>query len=236
MTTALVRETMKMVAEAGLDPVEMHWFDATGCFTDGSTESQEALHEYRPPFPRCMVCWEGTSRNYQRMRVWLLMAGDDPHEGIVMTVWRQPAGQAPVSSPSMVYLIDDGMIRYGPADDDVAIDKTEAEMVLGFVSAWYGSLARRNEAYMPVVANTFTNRRKVAQGKIPTYDWHTVVIEAVAPRSEHAGGTHASPRLHDRRGHLRRLRNGKNVWVKACKVGDASRGVIFHDYKMEVAA
>jgi hypothetical protein len=39
--------------------------------------------------------------------------------------------------------------------------------------------------------------------------------------------------MHERRGHLRRLKTGKNVWVKSCKVGDASKGAIFHDYAIK---
>lgn len=132
----------------------------------------------------------------------------------------------------MVYIIDEGQIRYGPTQEGVTMDKTEAEMILGFISAWYGSLSRRCEAYMPIIPQTFTNRRKISQGKTPTYDWRTVVIEPLQPRQESKGGTHASPRQHDRRGHIRRLRSGKNVWVKPHKVGDASKGVVFHDYKI----
>lgn len=231
MTTLVVRETMKMVAEAGLDPVDMYWFDATGCFRDQSEESQTPLHDSRPPFQRCMVCWEGQSRSHQRMRMWLLVGGDAPQDGIVLTVWRQPLNHPPVPSPMMVYMIDDGQVRYGPVDENQTMDKTEAEMILGFVSAWYESLARRCEAYIPSVPQTFTNRRKIAQGKIPSYDWRTVVIEPTAPRRDALGGTHASPRQHDRRGHLRRLRSGRNVWVKPCKVGDPNKGVVFHDYE-----
>ena len=52
-------------------------------------------------------------------------------------------------------------------------------------------------------------------------------------KCEHKGGTHASPRLHDRRGHSRRLPDGRIVWVRPCKVGDASRGVVFHDYQVK---
>lgn len=233
--TPLVRETMKLVAEGGLDPVQMYWFDATGCFQDQSEESQTPLLDSRPPFERCMVCWEGKSRSHQRMRMWLLVAGDNPEDGIVLTAWRQPVNQAPVASPVMVYMIDDGQVRYGPVDEGQTMDKTEAEMILGFVSAWYDSLSRRREAYVPSVPQTFTNRRKIAQGKVPAYDWRTVVIEPTAPRRESLGGTHASPRQHDRRGHLRRLRSGRNVWVKPCKVGDPAKGVIWHDYAIREA-
>ena len=230
MTTQLVRDTMKLVASGGLDPAEMHWFDATGCFSDQSELIQSPLLESRPPFEKCMVCWEGSSVNYKNMKMWMLVAGNDPEEGIVLTTWRIPKNNFVVASPIMVYCVEDGLVRYGPTEENVTMDKTEAEMMLGFVSAWYGSLARRSQAYIPSVAQTFTNRRKIAQGKTPTYDWRTVTIEPVAPRSESKGGTHASPRQHDRRGHLRRLRSGKNVWVKPHKVGDPSKGSVFHDY------
>lgn len=234
--TPLVRETVKMVAEQGLDPVEMHWFDATGCFADQSEEPQSPLHDSRPPFQRCMVCWEGKSKSHQRMRMWLLVAGDDPVDGIVLTVWRQPTNHPPVASPVMVYMVDEGQIRYGPVDENVTMDKTEAEMILGFMSAWYESLSQRCSAYVPSVLPTFTNRRKIAQGKVPSYEWRTVVIEPSVPRQQGKGGSHASPRQHDRRGHLRRLKSGKNVWVKACKVGDAAKGVVFHDYQIRGGA
>jgi hypothetical protein len=165
--------------------------------------------------------------------MWLLVAGEDPQDGIVLTVWRQPADQPPIPSPVMVYMIDEGQIRYGPVDEKVTVDKTEAEMILGFVSAWYESLSRRSEAYIPSVSKTFTNQRKIAQGKVPAYDWRTVTIEPTEPQKEHKGGTHASPRLHDRRGHLRRLKSGKNVWVKPCKVGDINKGIVFKDYQIK---
>lgn len=233
MTTQLVRDVMKMVSDQGaVDPASLHWFDATGCFVDKSELLQDPLHISKPPFPRCMVCWEGKSQNHQLMRMWVMVVGEDPEEGIVLGLWRHPVGHKPVSSPVLVYMVDDGQIRYGPVDERVTMDKTEAEMILGFVSAWYGSLSRRTEAYLPSVAQTFTNKRKIAQGKVPSYDWTTVVIKAVEPKSAPKGGTHASPRQHDRRGHLRRLRTGKNVWVKPHKVGDPSIGVVFHDYQI----
>lgn len=233
MTTQLIRDVMKMVSDQGaVDPASLHWFDATGCFTDKAELLQDPLHTCRPPFSRCMVCWEGKSQNHQLMRMWVLVIGEDPEEGIVLGLWRYPVGHKPISSPAMVYIIDEGQIRYGPTQEGVTMDKTEAEMILGFISAWYGSLSRRCEAYMPIIPQTFTNRRKISEGKTPTYDWRTVVIEPLQPRQESKGGTHASPRQHDRRGHLRRLRSGKNVWVKPHKVGDASKGVVFHDYKI----
>lgn len=232
MTTQLVRDTMKLAQTQDIDLTELFWFDASGCIKDGDDEPQSLLKEYRPPFPKCMVCYEGTSTNFQKMRMWMLVAGQDPEEGIVLSVWRQPLGYVPVPSVSMFYIVNGDEVGYGPIDENVKIDKEEAEMILGFVSAWYRSMATKKEAYVPVVAETFTNRRKIAQGKAPSYDWSTVTIDSSITRSNSKGGTHASPRLHDRRGHLRRLKSGKNVWVRPCKVGDPSLGTIFHDYKI----
>lgn len=234
--TPLIRSMVRSVAETGQDPTELQWFDATGCFADREEVQQDPLHTMRPPFEKCMVCWEGKSSNHERMEMHLLTVGADPEEGIVLSVWRAPHGGKPVASPLLVYAVDGGLVKYGPVEENETIDEREAQMVLGFVSAWLGSLSRRAESYVPSVKPTFTNRRKIAQGKAPTYDWRTVVIEPVQAKREHQGGTHASPRLHDRRGHLRRLRSGKNVWVRACKVGDANKGAVFHDYKIAEAA
>lgn len=233
--TPLIQSTVRWVSAAGQDPTELQWFDATGCFADRQEVQQDPLHTMRPPFEKCMVCFEGKSTNYERMEMHMITVGTDPEEGIVLSVWRAPHGGKPIASPSLVYVVDGGLVKYGPVDEGETIDQSDAQMVLGFMSAWLGSLSRRVESYVPSVKPTFTNRRKIAQGKAPIYDWRTVVIEPAQAKREHQGGTHASPRQHDRRGHLRRLRSGKNVWVSPCKVGDASRGVVFHDYKLEAA-
>jgi hypothetical protein len=132
----------------------------------------------------------------------------------------------------MVYAIVDGQIKYGPVDEGQDLPRDVAEIMLATMSKWLESMDTGCESYRPEVKQTFTNRRKIAEGKLPTYDWHTVIIQPANPRSESQGGTHASPRMHDRRGHIRRLKSGKNVWVKAHMVGDASKGYVFHDYQV----
>lgn len=234
--TPLIRSIMRSVSETDQDPADLYWFDATGCFADKTEVLQDPLLTHRPPFEKCMVCWEGKSSSGQRMEMHMITVGTDPEEGIIISAFRVPYNGKPVASAMMVYAVDDGLVRYGPVEESEHIDQREAQMILGFVSAWLGSMSRRTEAYIPSVAQTFTNRRKIEQGKAPSYDWRTVVIEPASPRQEPKGGTHASPRQHDRRGHLRRLRSGKNVWVKPHKVGDPSKGYVFHDYKIGEAA
>lgn len=68
---------------------------------------------------------------------------------------------------------------------------------------------------------------------LPIFEWKTVEIAPAPPRQEPKGGTHASPRLHDRRGFYRVSKLGKKHWVNSCKVGSAKAGIIFHDYKVK---
>ena len=49
------------------------------------------------------------------------------------------------------------------------------------------------------------------------------------------GGTHASPRVHLRRGHIRKIADGRTVWVQACVVG-SKHGMVLKDYKLRSAA
>lgn len=82
-------------------------------------------------------------------------------------------------------------------------------------------------AYLPTRQRHASRR---AAGRKPAFEWRTVVIESVRPNVEHKGGTHASPRQHDRRGHWSHSKLGKKFWVPPCKVGKASNGTVFHDY------
>ena len=228
MTTAHVRSVMKSVIASGFDPTEMQWFDISGADLSRGIKIDN-LTTHRPPFEKNLVLWSGKTKSHEQYEMMMLTAGSDPEEGIVLDLSKGEPGKY-TTFPLMVYAIVDGEIKYGPVDEGADLPRDVAEIMLATMSKWLETMDAGCESYKPEIKNTFTNRRKFAAGKMPTYDWRTVVIGPKTARGESQGGTHASPRLHDRRGHLRRLANGKNVWVKSCKVGDASKGVVFHDY------
>ena len=231
MTTPYVKSVMKSVIATGFDPTEMMWFDISNAGMI-ETVNLSKLTTHRPPFEKSLVLWSGSTKSNPHYEMSMLVAGTDPEEGIVIDMTKGIPTN-PITFPPMVYLIDGAQIRYGPVDEKASLPQDVAELMLSMVAKWFDELDTGCESYKPEVKQTFTNRRKIAQGKLPTYDWHTVVIEPSTARQESKGGTHSSPRLHDRRGHLRRLRSGKNVWVKSCKVGNASIGVVFKDYKLK---
>ena len=85
--------------------------------------------------------------------------------------------------------------------------------------------------YLAVADGKIVRRTKEPTATSKERITKTGKIEPPKPKGESQGGTHASPRLHDRRGHWRNTRSGKRVWVKQCKVGDPSKGSVFHDYR-----
>lgn len=69
------------------------------------------------------------------------------------------------------------------------------------------------------------------RGKKPLFSYWTLDLDLSRPESRDSlGGTHASPRLHLRRGHARQYAPGKYTWVQPCVVGNKALGMIHKDY------
>jgi hypothetical protein len=78
------------------------------------------------------------------------------------------------------------------------------------------------------------NKQRQRKGKLPLFTYKTLHIKTSKRVDEkwRGAGTHASPRVHLRRGHIRRLPSGKTVWVQPCVVGDKNRGIVHKDYSV----
>jgi hypothetical protein len=152
-------------------------------------------------------------------------------------LWKDGIGVCPIffvspeqtlrenSSEGMaVYFLDQKQ-----ADNPQNIEAANDTLVC--ISFWLEKLNENTMLTYNAVANS-RNPKRIRQGKKPLFDWHTVVLEPRSVKSEYLGGTHSSPRLHDVRGHWV-VRGNKKFWRKPHKRGDASKGVIFHDYKLK---
>lgn len=111
-----------------------------------------------------------------------------------------------------------------------------AEMLTGIVWRALAVLSLRGpcaEMQFPT-----TRRPKLARAGVSGWTWRTVEIDLLRIRATKAetGGSHASPRWHIRRGHWRSLADGRRVFVRACEVGDATRGGVVKDYHVGVGA
>lgn len=76
------------------------------------------------------------------------------------------------------------------------------------------------------------NKKRERNGKLPIYSYKTLVLRPPAARRADGGGTHESPRVHLRRGHIKRRKTG-NFWWQPCVVGDPRRGVVMKDYRAD---
>lgn len=98
-----------------------------------------------------------------------------------------------------------------------------------FLAALSCSNAATREAIPP---NASLNAKRAKTGKTPFFTYKELTLSADR-YSDALGqvGTHGSPRVHLRRGHIRRLPE-KTVWVNAHVVGDKSKGLVCKDYRM----
>lgn len=206
-----------------------HWFDASELITkrNGTRVDISALIGCVLPYPHCVVVWSNGTVTYA---VSLIQRQDDEKDILCCAQRLEPA-----RNHQRIFwfgTVEDGL-KVWPADGH---DLPPEYLIQGFsaqMALWYSSLSAGQVNYHPTRLGTPAQQAKRARhGKAPLFEWRTVTIQPKQVKVEPQGGTHASPRLHDRRGHWRSLVSGKQIWVRNCKVGDASKGVVFKDYKL----
>jgi hypothetical protein len=83
-----------------------------------------------------------------------------------------------------------------------------------------------------VEAPAALNKKRQRNGKPPIYSYKTLVLRPSAAQREDQGGTHESPRIHLRRGHIKHRKTG-DFWWQPHVVGDRTRGVVMKDYRAD---
>lgn len=220
--TPLVRELSALVPE----PETAYWFDL-GTFASAVQAQLVQWDDVRHlPYPRTVAVF--VTDKGARCAVW--MKGGE-HSITMAYLMQDPGKRARFSAP--IAVTDDG-----GAPRFVAANGGDGQVAARVLVSVMQRLHSQHTAYRPERAGTPTQQRKrQANGKRPMFVWRTVTIGAtpnVAVATSDVAGTHASPRAHDRRGHWRTYRaTGKRVWVKHCRVGNATDGVVFKDYKLQ---
>lgn len=148
-----------------------------------------------------------------------------PEQKQVLTFWVRPEQQD---------ILESLELSFADPKHYANEDAIETSRVCAMVFAWFMETLHQSDVKYQMYTATpkSNNAKRIRQGKKPMFDWHTVVIEPPRQKMPDQGGTHASPRLHDVRGHWV-TRGGKKYWRKAHQRGDASKGIVFHDYKLK---
>lgn len=113
---------------------------------------------------------------------------------------------------------------------------TEAGVLIEFceaLSCTNVGMAVTQDALAPAKA-----ARRARDGKLPIYETRMLVIKpgasAAGRTSNVDAGGRSSPAQHLRRGHVRRLPTGKNVWVQSCVVGSDRDGFVDKTYAVRM--
>jgi len=134
-----------------------------------------------------------------------------------------------VGDGSFIYRLGNGQVD---EQDSGQLDE-QCRSVLDFSLQSMFVLSCSNVETVDNAPSKMLNKMRAKQGKPLINSHKTLVIKSENTASNtNNGGTHASPRVHLRRGHIRRLPT-KNVWVQPCVVGDKSKGIVTKDYKWQ---
>lgn len=115
-------------------------------------------------------------------------------------------------------------------EEDQSVIENRAKALGAFLTV-LNQPNQRLEDYTP---SAKLNKKRLERGRTPLVAYKTLTLTkpAVIVETTPRGGTHASPRLHVRRGHFRNAR-GRQTWVKPTVVGDKARGMVMKSYRVQ---
>lgn len=132
-------------------------------------------------------------------------------------------------------LFDQALASYGSREKaygQIIFDSHDETMVL--IQAC-SVINCANVTTAEVAAPSALNKKRQARGKQPFFSYKILQLkeERKAGTQNDAKGNHASPRMHLRRGHLRKLPD-KTVWVRPALINAESKdGVVVKDYAVQ---
>lgn len=103
-------------------------------------------------------------------------------------------------------------------------------LALSMLRAFLSAMNCMNVSRKENRPSTKLQKARKGRGKALLFSYWTLILNGRS-LSEHHGGTHASPRVHLRRGHPRQYALGKWTWVQPCAVGNRAAGMVHKDYR-----
>lgn len=183
--------------------------------------------ESRPPFPYTLLQFD---TNVGRQIVLWKQVGDDTYNGII-------AGAAKITGEQNWRVLHPRQIIDGRVIDSDQKTRDVAHHWASLAVNTFAVIACSNVQYRDIEPDHALQRSRAQRGKPLLFGYKILVINPagrIEAKNDSIGGHHASPRVHLRRGHIRRLPT-MNVWVQPCVVGDKTRGMVHKDYRVEAS-
>lgn len=206
-------------------------------FSAGDVESLQDLKVVpelvRLPYP---ICWFEAELRYLQphflMRLGLLIATmeDGTYQG---QVWTKGAGTMKGAFQWKFLGAVQGFAQQ-PEKWFVTAGTSEilsaVDLMVGCTQSFMSALHCTNVHRQKHEPDTKLQKARARRGKAPLFSYWTLQLDGKSERGEDRGGTHASPRVHLRRGHPRQYMPGKWTWVQAHAVGNRALGMVHKDY------
>lgn len=195
-----------------------HWFDLGQLGTEVQFEldGERLLHL---PYDQTMIVAIDASGSWFSIRA--SYGGDSVAIGGLVIIDNKVHPIAPFAYMNT----EEGLKLYPPKDGSLPT-REQIVQSLAVVDTLLSRLEKPQTCYHRVRKTTGLARIK----KKPMFEWKMLRVEPRSTEADSLGGTHASPRAHDRRGHWRSLPSGRKIWVKQCRVGDPDNGIVLKDY------
>lgn len=171
-----------------------------------------------------------------------VMASEDEHGFKAVFFWINNRGKPVAAERYMYYEYSSGLawIRNVSTDDSALPDIGNEEKkgfftMLGAVLFFCIVIGCSNTEFQEHRPSEKLNKKRQRKGNCPLFTYKTLTLtdDGRQGLKNEPSGTHESPRVHLRRGHIRRLQSGRMTWVQPCVVGDHNRGVVDKDYRFQ---
>jgi len=115
-------------------------------------------------------------------------------------------------------------------------EKIRSDVGVAYCLMMMLSCSNVQEGMIPLSPVKLARNKKIEskRKKAPYFEYRELVLKLNKKKqqSSTAPQRHKSPKQHTRRGHIRHLQNGTNIWIHSFVVGDAINGIIQKDYKV----
>lgn len=252
----LIREYATYVP---FNPVEYVWIDFASCPLPTPEQSEEIasrirqlpytfetpIEEWPLPFEKMCVLLPVTVQGHAKPSGVMVVTLERSSAHVMcFDIWGNSSHGAPSIRITAMYTLKESLRVGVDPKFKKALNKTTEECqkygVNTFKTAWIKLIALsvlsiQPDAIAACTGNALVNAKRIRKGKRPFFEWTTVEIKPRSTSQESKGGTHASPKPHMRRGHVRKLKSGKIVSIKPMIVNKhkmPDEGFVFHDYKV----